>query len=182
MTHPLQEIYNGFADTYEANRGLFDISEILNKFYYLLEREQGSLLDLGCGAGEPVAQYFIDNSWSVTGIDFSERMLELASRYVPEMTTIRTNIVDAKFSSNQFDAITATYSLFHIPTSHHTALFKKIYQWLRPDGHFLFTYATEEYTGSKEFDGYKHFMNRQLYYSHKGPTTLYADLENIGFN
>jgi hypothetical protein len=45
----------------------------------------------------------------------------------------------------------------------------------------LFTYATSEYTGQGEFDGYKEFMGQQFYYSHKTPEELYTDLERIGF-
>jgi hypothetical protein len=33
-----------------------------------------------------------------------------------------------------------------------------------------------------KFDGYKEFMEQELYYSHKSPDKLYADLEDIGFN
>jgi SAM-dependent methyltransferase len=124
MNSTLREIYNGFADIYESNRGAFDISDILNSFYTLIEIKKGTLLDLGCGAGEPVARHFVDNSWLVTGVDFSERMLELASIYVPEMKTIRGDIMEIEFEANQFDAITATYSLFHIPASTHADMFK----------------------------------------------------------
>lgn len=182
MKSSLQEIYNGFAKTYEENRGFFDISEILNSFYSQLAMENGHLLDLGCGAGEPVARYFVDRSWTVTGVDFSEQMLELATTYVPEMKTLHADITDVEFESKQFNAITASYSLFHVPAIKHVVLFEKIHQWLRPDGKALFTYATQEYTGSKEFDGYKKFMEQELFYSHKTPDALYADLENIGFN
>lgn len=37
MKNTLQEIYDGFAKTYETNRVLFDISEILNSFYSQLK-------------------------------------------------------------------------------------------------------------------------------------------------
>jgi cyclopropane fatty-acyl-phospholipid synthase-like methyltransferase len=182
MKRSLHEIYNGFAKTYEANRGFFDISEILDAFYSRLALEQGHLLDLGCGAGEPVARFFVDRRWSVTGVDFSERMLELATHYVPEMKILHADITKVNFPASQFNAITASYSLFHVPASEHTALFEKIYCWLHPDGKFLFTYATQEYTGSQEFDGYKKFMDQELFYSHKSPDALYTDLEKVGFN
>lgn len=181
MKPTLQEIYNGFAKSYEKNRGFFDISEILNAFYSQLAQNNGSLLDLGCGAGEPVARFFVDRGWSVTGVDFSERMLGLASDYVPEMKSLHADIARVEFETNQFNAITASYSLFHLPANEHFQLFEKIYQWLHADGKALFTYATQEYTGSKEFDGYKTFMEQELFYSHKTPEALYADLENIGF-
>ena len=181
MKNTLQEIYNGFAKDYEENRGFFDISEILASFYSQLDVEKGRLLDLGCGAGEPVARFFVDRNWKVTGVDFSERMLELAADYVPEMKTHHADISRVEFAQNQFNAITASYSLFHIPAEDHFVLFEKIHQWLRADGKALFTYATKEYTGSTEFDGYKNFMDQALFYSHKTPESLYTDLEKIGF-
>jgi len=182
MKNSLQEIYNTFANTYEENRGRFDMSEVLDTFFSKLDIENGHLLDLGCGSGEPIAQYFADQNWTVIGVDFSQRMIELASKYVPEMQTIHADITQVEFKSNQFNAITASYSLFHIPANQHVDLFKKMHEWLRPNGKLLFTYATKEYTGSKEFDGYKNFMGQELYYSHKDPNELYIDLENIGFN
>jgi len=33
MNIPLQKIYDGFAQTYEKNRELFDMTEVFNSFY-----------------------------------------------------------------------------------------------------------------------------------------------------
>lgn len=182
MNNSLQIIYDKFAQTYEENRGLFDMTEVFNSFYERLDVKNGYLLDLGCGAGEPFPKLFIDLGWKVTGVDFSQKMLELASKYVPEMQTVNADMIAVDFASNQFDAITAIYSLFHIPSADQTVLFEKIHRWLCPRGKALFTYATKEYTGQIEFDGYKEFMGQRLYYSHKSPEKLYSDLEEIGFN
>lgn len=182
MNIRLQKIYDGFAETYEENRGLFDMTEIFDSFYGGLDVKQGRLLDLGCGAGEPFARWFVDRGWKVTGVDFSKRMLELAAKYVPEMKTVYADMREVQFKPGQFDAIIAIYSLFHVPRQDHVPLFEKIYCWLRPKGKMLFTYATKEYTGSNEFNGYKKFMGQELYYSHKGPEELYADLEEVGFH
>ncbi len=178
----LQEIYNTFAATYEHNRGLFDMSEVLDDFYSRLASQTGALLDLGCGAGEPVARYFSDRHWSITGVDFSEQMLALAAKYVPQMQTIHADIQHVEFEPNQFSAIIASYSLFHIPASAHTGVFSNIHQWLKPEGKALFTYATQAYTGAKQFDGHKEFMGQELYYSHKETEELYDDLNTIGFD
>ncbi|MCI5148014.1 MAG: class I SAM-dependent methyltransferase [Candidatus Electrothrix sp. MAN1_4] len=137
---------------------------------------------MGCGAGEPLARWFTDRGWRVTGVDFSKRMLELASKYVPEMETVHADLLQVEFKQNSYDAVTASYSLFHIPNKEHAVLFDKIYRWLRPKGKALFTYATKEYTGSQEFDGYKEFMGQKLYYSHKSPDKLCSILDEIGFN
>lgn len=182
MNNQLREIYDVFAKTYEENRGQFDMSDILVGFYSTLKPENGKLLDLGCGAGEPVARYFTDHNWSVVGVDFSEQMIQLASKYVPEMQLMHADISEVDFESTQFDAIIASYSLFHISVDKHKDILKKFHKWLFPNGKALFTYATEEYTGSATFDGYKNFMGQALYYSHKNPDELYVDLEDIGFN
>lgn len=181
MHTTVREFYDKFADTYADNRDLFDMTEVIDSFSGYLDTKEGKLLDLGCGAGEPFARWFIDHGWSVTGVDFSKQMLELASKYVPKMKTVHADMLQVEFHSNHFDAITATYSLFHIPSRDHAALFDKFYRWLRPKGSALFTYATKEYTGSKEFSGYIEFMGQKLYYSHTSPEKLYAMLEKTGF-
>lgn len=179
MSDSLIEIYNDFADTYDQNRGLFDMSEVFNSFFQTLNAAPGALLDLGCGAGEPFARMFVDRGWQVTGVDFSPRMIELARRYVPEMQTLCADMREVDFEAESFDAVTAIYSFFHLPRDEHAAAFERVRNWLRPGGKFLFTYATRDYTGSDEFDGSKEFLGRKLYYSHKTPRALQEELAAV---
>jgi len=97
MNNDLKEIYNRFAERYEQNRGLFDMSDIISGFFNRLPRATGHLLDLGCGAGEPFPAYFLEHGWQVTGVDFSFRMLEMAHLYQPGMKTIFADICEADF-------------------------------------------------------------------------------------
>ena len=60
MDITLQKIYDGFAESYEENRGIFDMTEVFDSFYGRLDVEKGRLLDLGCGAGEPFARFFFE--------------------------------------------------------------------------------------------------------------------------
>ncbi len=181
MKKALVTIYNEFAATYEANRGMFDMSEVFDSFYRRLDVKNGHALDLACGAGEPFAATFLKNGWAVTGVDFSGKMLEMAAKFVPEMRVICEDVRNVDFPAGEFDAVTMIYALFHLPRDDHQALLEKIHCWLRPGGKLLFTYATQEYTGQEEFDGYKEFMGRHLYYSHKSPESLRADLERLAY-
>jgi len=182
MKKSVAQIYDEFAETYEESRDIFDMTEVFNDFYQRFDIKKGKVLDLGCGVGEPFASTFLKRGWSVTGVDFSQRMLELAAKFVPNMDTIYADMRNIEFGPDQFDAVTLIYALFHVPRDNHVALFKKIFDWLRPHGKTLFTYASQEYTGQLEFDGYKEFMGQELYYSHKSPEQLYADLERLGFD
>ena len=180
MEPTLRDIYDEFADVYESNRDLFDMSPVLGPFFDGLARPKGRLLDLGCGAGEPFPRYFLDRGWEVYGVDFSKKMLHLAAQYAPGMHTICDDMLEVEFAPAQFDALTCIYSLFHVPRARHPELFAKFFRWLRPGGQVLFTYATREYTGVDEFEGEKEFMGQRLFYSHASPETLRAQLDAAG--
>ena len=87
---------------------------------------------------------------------------------------------EVEFPPASFDAVTAVYSLFHLPRERHPALFTNVRRWLRPDGKFLFTYATRHYTGADEFDGRIDFMGKPLYYSHDTRERLREILAHAG--
>lgn len=175
----LRAVYDRFADTYEASRGRFDMTPVLADFQARLPAT-GHLLDLGCGAGEPFASTFIRAGWRGTGVDFSRRMLELAERFTPEMTRIHADMAEVDFPEASFDAVSAVYSLFHVPRAAHPALFRRIRDWLRPGGLLLFTYAGRHYTGADRFEGHKTFMGERLFYSHFSPDELEGKLTESG--
>jgi SAM-dependent methyltransferase len=182
----LQETYDALAAKYAADRGLFDMTQIFDAFYRRLAEDRpgrggGDVLDLGCGAGEPMARRFIEQGWRVTGVDFSHGMLALAERLVPQMTRVLADMRTCDFPDGSFDAAILVYSLFHLPQADHTALFAKLFRWLRPGARLLFTYAIKEYTGYDEFEGEKVFLGHPLFYSHTTPLKLRAQLEGAGF-
>lgn len=182
ITQKMREAYDRLARTYDANRALFDMGAVFGNFYAHFPPGAGHLLDLGCGAGEPIPGYFIDKGWRVTGVDFSESMLALARNYQPEMKTIHSDIIGLELDDGQFQAITAIYSLFHIPRKYHGRIFRNMYRWLRPGGKAIFTYASREYTGSEVFSGYIEFMDERLFYSHHSPVALRRLLQQAGFS
>lgn len=182
MPKELMAVYDKLARTYDENRGLFDMTAVFNDFFNVLDKKPGHLLDLGCGAGEPIPGLFISNGWRVTGVDFSKKMLKLAEKYQPEMKRIFSDIMDLEQENGTYDAVAAAYSLFHIEKENHMSLFANIFRWLKPGGKALFTYATREYTGADSFSGYIEFMSVSLFYSHTTPEALRRMLRNIGFD
>lgn len=172
-------LYDDLAETYAAGRHLFDTSPILREFAGPLP-PGARVLDAGCGAGEPVARYFVDRGDAVTGIDVSERMLALARRQVPAATFQRMDLRALMFPLAVFNAITAVYVVFHIPRVEHAALFAGFERVLKPGGRLLLTLATREYTGQDEFDGEMEFLERRLPYSHDRPEVALGKLEAAG--
>ena len=171
--------YDELAETYAAGRHRFDTTPILREFAGPLP-PGARILDAGCGAGEPVARYFVERGDTVTSIDVSERMLALARRQVPEATFQRMDLRALDFPPASFDAITAVYVIFHLPRAEHTALFTGFARVLKPGGRLLLTLATREYTGQDELDGEMEFLGRRLPYSHDRPAVALDKLAAAG--
>jgi SAM-dependent methyltransferase len=172
-------LYDDLAETYAAGRHLFDTTPILDEFAALLPAK-AHVLDAGCGAGEPVARYFVNRGDTVIGIDLSERMLNLARRQVPDAAFQTMDLRALDFPPESLAAIAAVYVVFHIPRVEHAALFAGFARVLKPGGALLLTLATREYTGQDEFDGEIEFLGRALPYSHDRPENALRKLGAAG--
>jgi SAM-dependent methyltransferase len=108
-----------------------------------------AVLDLGCGAGVPVTRWLVERGFAVTGVDLSERQLELARRLVPGATFIRADMSELGFEPETFGAVVAFHSVIHVPRADHPALLSDIHRWLRPGGHFLATLTMTDFEGEE---------------------------------
>lgn len=77
---------------------------------------KGKVLDLGCGSGY-ISKYIADNNLNPVGIDFSDKMIEIAKQNYPDIPFFKMNIadVDKTFEENAFDGLLAIYILYFIP-------------------------------------------------------------------
>ncbi|MEV4055594.1 class I SAM-dependent methyltransferase [Amycolatopsis sp. NPDC049688] len=94
------------------------------------------VLDLGCGAGVPCTAA-LAGEHDVLGVDVSAAQLDLARRNVPGARFERADMTGLSFPDGSFDAVTAFYSVLHVPREEQGALFTRIAAWLRPGGWFL---------------------------------------------
>lgn len=109
----------------------------------LLPAAAGSrVLDLGCGTGLELEEYFARNpDAEVTGIDLSEAMLDALKAKFPEkaLTLVRTSYFDAPFGENRFDAAVSVESLHHFPAEMKASLYGKLHAALKQGGAFVLT-------------------------------------------
>jgi SAM-dependent methyltransferase len=130
--------------------------------------EGGRVLDLGCGNGTKTAR--LASRFEVTGVDISERQLELARAAVPGAFFVQADFVELDVPAESFDAVTALYSIVHVPREEQPALFARILGWLKPGGLFL---ASLSHVGGEDrvddwlgvdmfFSGFDADTNRRL--------------------
>jgi SAM-dependent methyltransferase len=96
------------------------------------------VLDLGCGQGAPVAEALAGRC-RVTGVDASRAQLDRARARVPTATFLEADIATLAWAPSSLDAITAFYSLTHLPRDDQAAVIGHVGGWLRPGGVFCAT-------------------------------------------
>lgn len=172
--------YNRLAKAYHAGRGRFDLSGVYADFKRRLP-ERGTLLDLGCGAGDSVSALFVRDGWRVVGYDFSEEMLKLAKVNNPAMRTFLCDLCDVRLPDGEFNAAIAVYSLFHLNVENQFRLLEKVFRALAPGGCFLFTYGYGAEDGPECVEEFTPFMSERLFYARVRPEILEKELDRIGF-
>ncbi|MBC9731551.1 bifunctional 2-polyprenyl-6-hydroxyphenol methylase/3-demethylubiquinol 3-O-methyltransferase UbiG [Streptomyces sp. TRM68367] len=110
----------------------------------------GTVLDLGCGSGVPVARSLADAAYRVTGIDISAVQVRRARERVPEAEFIQVDATAASFDDAPFDAVVSLYALIHIPLSEQPPLLQRVAAWLRPGGWLVATTGHRAWTGVDE--------------------------------
>jgi ubiquinone/menaquinone biosynthesis C-methylase UbiE len=151
--------YDKIAEEYQADRHGFDHVKELEEFASLLPKN-AKVLDVGCGAGVPVAKFLVDSGFEVVGVDFSENMLRLARKNMPQTTFIRKDMTKLDFADNSFDGLTAFYSIIHVPREKHSLLFKSFNRILKPNGIMLACMGPDEWEATEDYYGTKMFWSQ----------------------
>ncbi len=146
----------------------------LNKL--LIQIEPGSsVLDLGCGSGNP-ADVEIAKKHKVTGVDISERQIDLARENVPDGNFIHSDAGSVDFPQNSFDAVVSFYTIEHIPREEHRTILQRVNQWLRPNGFFLISLEAAEFDG-----GMGEWLGVPMFFSCYAPEKMKQMVVEIGF-
>ncbi len=102
-----------------------------------------SVLDLGCGSGLPTARQMVDAGHTVTGVDQSRLMVELARANVPQGTFHHVDLADLRpggpaeelaGGAGRYDGVAAFFSLLMLPRQEIPHALRMIQGLLCPDG------------------------------------------------
>ncbi len=139
------EFFDARLAEYESH--MLDCIESARTFYpftaKLLPMEANTqILDLGCGTGLELDEYFkINPSAHITGIDLAPGMLSTlkAKHNNKNLTLICDSYFDYDFGVNCFDAAVSVESLHHYTPEEKSDLYSKLFASLKSTGYFILT-------------------------------------------
>ena len=145
----VKDNYNKGAENYLAGRDKFKNTRYLEIFNELLP-EQPTILDIGCGAGIPVDEYFISHGHKIIGIDISEEQIKLAKNAIPEGSFFVQDMSELKNAQYKVDAVVSFYAIFHTDRKRHKIIFSMIHSFLPKGGKILVTMGSSNYEGEED--------------------------------
>jgi len=141
----LNAIEKNTRGIYDRNARLFDSERSkrleekswLDRFSDLLPKS-AKVLDVGCGAGEPIARYLIGKGFEIEGLDFSRTMIEIIRGRFPDQRWHRMDMRTLSLST-RFEGIIAWHSFFHLNHNDQELTLDKFVEHLEPEGVLLIT-------------------------------------------
>lgn len=146
------EIYKKYAKQWDKERRQHFYESVWLDRFLKLTPQSSHILDLGCGAGIPVAEHCIQRGHLVTGIDTSPAMLELAAQRFPEQQWRRADMRHLSLEQS-FAGILAWDSFFHLTHADQRTMFKIFQQHSLPGTALMFSSGSRHGIAIGEMQG-----------------------------
>jgi SAM-dependent methyltransferase len=134
----------------------------------------GSVLDIGCGAGEPIAGFFVRAGYQVHGVDSSPAMIAFCKERFADSAW---DVADMRTLSlgRSFEGILAWDSFFHLTQDDQRRMFPIFRAHAAPNAALMFTSGPRDGVAMGTFGG------EPLYHASLAPDAYRALLAENGF-
>jgi SAM-dependent methyltransferase len=102
-----------------------------------------TVLDIGCGSGQPIARYLIERGFRVTGVDSSPTLISLCRRRFPDREWVVADMRTLTLGK-RFDGILAWDSFFHLAQDDQRRMFPIFSAHAAAGAALLFTSGTQD--------------------------------------
>lgn len=146
----------------------------LARFEALLP-EGATVLDLGCGSGQPIARHLVARGFGVVGVDASASLIALCRQRLPDQAWIVADM-RALALGRRFGGVVAWDSFFHLAYDDQRAMFAVFSAHAAPGAPLLFT------TGPGHGEAIGTFHGEPLYHASLAPAEYRRLLDAHGFD
>ena len=140
--------YEGIADIFIARRGKRPTvgdaigAATVRRWAEALPRG-ATVLDLGCGPGEPSTRILREAGLETFAVDASPKMVAAFRERFPAVPVECNSVEASNFFGRQFDGVLAWGLMFLLEPAAQAKVIDKVSHALKPHGRFLFTAHTE---------------------------------------
>lgn len=149
--------YEQIAETYIAGRGSgkgVGIGASVVREWAEKELAPGAtVLDLGCGPGDPITRIFVERGFNVYAVDASPTMVTTFTRRFPNVPIQCIAAEESSFFGRKFDAVVSWGLFFLLEEEVQRRLFRKVAAALQNGGKFLFTATRQEHIWNDAMTG-----------------------------
>jgi 2-polyprenyl-3-methyl-5-hydroxy-6-metoxy-1,4-benzoquinol methylase len=145
----------------------------LDRFITLLPAG-ASLLDLGCGTGIAISDYFMKAGFKITGLDYSQSMIALAKLHYPDGKWLVQDIRDIQLKE-RFDGVYSWHGFFHLSVQEQKEALPKISNLVKSGGSLMLTVGTTEGEVTGRVGG------ETVYHASLHPGDYLEQLKSLGF-
>lgn len=170
-----RDIYDRVAQGYDAHRSkvLFE-RDWLDRFLSCLPQTP-RVLDVGCGAGEPIARYLVEQGCLLTGVDIAPGMLSLARERFPDHRWLEADMRSLDLGST-FDGVLSWNASFHLTAQEQRETIPLLAKHVAPSGALMFTIGPSEGEATGTVEG------EPVYHASLDPGEYRAILTKLGFS
>ncbi len=133
------------------------------------------VVELGCGAGDPIAGYLLAQGCDYVGVDYSAPMLALARARFPDARWRLGDMRDPAVPGERFDAVLSWDGSFHLSIEEQRELLARLPGMLTPRGAVLLTIGDREGALLGTVEG------RAVYHASLDPGEYRERLSSLGF-
>ena len=157
-----------------ARQSVFIEKDWLDRFI-ALTKPGGTVLDLGCGPGKPMAAYLIANGLDVCGVDSSPTMISLARGNLPGREFVVADMRTLALG-RRFAGILAWDSFFHLAPDAQRRMFPIFRDHAAPGAPLMLT------SGPQHGESIGQLRGEPLYHASLAPEEYRYLLDNHGFD
>ena len=171
----IADLYERHARAYDRDRGRsLQERAWLDRFLGHVPRG-GTVLDVGCGMGEPIARYFLECGVRVVGVDASPTLIEYCRARFPESEWVVADMRELELG-RRFDGVLAWDSFFHLRMEDQREMFSRFAEHARPGAPLMFT------SGTAEGEAIGSYCGEPLYHASLGTAEYERLLAMNGFS
>lgn len=142
MTHDPSQGWEAVAEAFIGARS--DVGADVVRHWAGQLPPGGTVLDIGCGFGEPVTRTLIEAGFEVWGVDASPTLVAEYRRRFPDCPVACEAAETSDLFGRSFDAAVAVGLMFLLPEEAQHRLIARIAGALAPGGRFLFSAPRQE--------------------------------------